>query len=120
MNCVSLFFLLLACTFTPSETIQMKLRVVSYNVLSSHLASPSYFSTLNPEHLDSKNRLSAVLSKLEKQVKEKTSIICLQEVSYEWAGAFHAFFAKHGYHLVTGLYGKKFNGMCVSASHVLS
>lgn len=89
----------------------MKLRVVSYNVLSSHLASPSHFTTLNPEHLNAKNRLSMVLDKLEEQTKAShKSIICLQEVSYDWAGEFHTFFAKKGYHLVTGLYGRKFNG----------
>lgn len=33
-----------------------------------------------------------------------------KEVSYEWAGALHTFFATKGWHLVTGLYGKKFNG----------
>jgi hypothetical protein len=40
----------------------------------------------------------------------KNTIICLQEVSYDWAGALHTFFANRGYHLVTGLYGKPFNG----------
>lgn len=80
----------------------MKLRVVSYNVLSSHLASPSHFSTLNPEYLDAAYRLPNVLSKLENQMKEPKTVICLQEVSYDWAGSFHNFFANRGYHLVTG------------------
>lgn len=87
----------------------LNLRVVSYNVLSSHLADPSHFSTLNPDHLLAANRLPMVLEKLDEEIK-RNSLICLQEVSYDWAGSLHAHFANHGYHLVTGLYGKKFNG----------
>ena len=36
-------------------------------------------------------------------------IFCLQEVSYEWSGRLHAFFANRGYHMITELYGKRFN-----------
>lgn len=92
----------------------MKLRIVSYNVLSSHLASPSYFTTLNPDHLDSSNRLKVVLEKLESEIPTPgcsgTTIFALQEVSYDWAGELHTFFANRGYHLVTGLYGGKHSG----------
>uniref|UniRef100_A0A7S1V4M6 Endonuclease/exonuclease/phosphatase domain-containing protein n=1 Tax=Grammatophora oceanica TaxID=210454 RepID=A0A7S1V4M6_9STRA len=42
--------------------------------------------------------------------KSKNVVVCLQEVSYDWAGQFHTFFANKGYQLVTGLYGRKFNG----------
>ncbi|KAG7357809.1 endonuclease/exonuclease/phosphatase family protein [Nitzschia inconspicua] len=83
-------------------------RVVSYNVLSSHLASPSHFSTLNPDHLAAKNRLPVVLDKIQEEMSNR-AVICLQEVSYTWAGSFHTQFANHGYHFVTSLYGKKFN-----------
>jgi 2',5'-phosphodiesterase len=38
------------------------------------------------------------------------SVICLQEVSNDWAAKFHAYFASKNYRLVTGLYGKKFDG----------
>lgn len=86
-------------------------RVVSYNVLSTHLASPSYYTTLNPDHLEASNRLSKILQKLDDEINtSKNCVICLQEVSYDWAGAFHTFFANKGYHMVTGLYGRKFNG----------
>ena len=95
----------------------MKLRVVSYNVLSSHLASPLHYTTLNPDHLDAQKRLSVVLNKLQNELQQqeqhnnnKPVVFCLQEVSHDWAGAFHTFFANQGYHLVTGLYGKNFNG----------
>jgi mRNA deadenylase 3'-5' endonuclease subunit Ccr4 len=125
--------------------MMLKVRVVSFNVLSSHLASTTQFPTLNPDHLDANNRLRVVLDKLQIEVNNavtastSTSTTCsstnaavsssdtinesttttdvsqptifaLQEVSYDWAGAFHTFFANHGYHFVTGLYGAKFNG----------
>ena len=94
------------------------LRVVSYNVLSSHLAAPSHFITYDPKHLDASARLPKVLSKLQAEMDDESrgssgsssTIFCLQEVSYDWAGELHTFFASHGYHVVTGLYGKPFNG----------
>jgi len=86
-------------------------RVVSYNVLSSHLASPSHFTTLDPTHLEASNRLPLIFQKLEDEItKGKNTIVCLQEVSYDWASAFHTWFANRGYHFITGLYGKRFNG----------
>jgi len=93
---------------TPAFTV----RVVSYNVLSSHLASPSHFSTLDPIHLESSKRLPLILKKLDNEINDSKSsvIVCLQEVSNDWAGAFHTWFSNRGYHLVTGLYGNKFNG----------
>ena len=41
---------------------------------------------------------------------KSSAILCLQEVSYEWAAELHTFFANRGYHMVSGLYGKAFNG----------
>lgn len=95
-----------------SRPTAFAVRVVSYNVLSSHLASPSHFSTLDPAHLDASYRLPLVLKKLDDEIKESENsvVLCLQEVSYDWAAAFHCWFANRGYHMITGLYGKKFNG----------
>lgn len=94
--------------------MKLSIRVVSYNVLSSHLASPTHFTTLLPEHLEARNRLPVVLNKLQDELnnlsKDTRCLFCLQEVSHDWAGAFHTFFANQGYHMVTGLYGKRFNG----------
>lgn len=94
-----------------------KLRVVSYNVLSSHLADPSHYTTLNPVHLEAAGRLSKILRKLECEIMSSSSsndkratIFCLQEVSYDWAGTLHTFFARHEYHVIAGLYGRSFNG----------
>jgi hypothetical protein len=84
-------------------------RVASYNVLSSHLASPSYFSSLNSNHLLANNRLPIILQKLDQEMEQK-AILCLQEVSHMWAGALHRQCCENGYHFVTGFYGKKFDG----------
>jgi 2',5'-phosphodiesterase len=89
--------------------LPMNVRIVSYNVLSSHLASASHYPTLNPDHLIASNRLPMVLKKIDEEVTKK-AVICLQEVSNDWAGSLHTFFANRGYHLVTGQYGKRFNG----------
>jgi mRNA deadenylase 3'-5' endonuclease subunit Ccr4 len=98
----------------PSVSNVMKLRVVSYNLLSSHLSSPSYYTTINPDYLDPSKRLTVVIKKIENEIKEsndeRPTIFALQEVSYDWAGALHTFFANRGYHLTTGLYGQRFNG----------
>jgi 2',5'-phosphodiesterase len=87
----------------------LTIRVVSYNILSSHLADPQHFSTLNPDHLAADKRFPVILKKVQEEM-DNSSIICLQEVSQDWAGPLHSFCANNGYHLVTGLYGKKFNG----------
>ena len=103
-----------------------KIRVVSYNVLSPNLATPASYPTLKPDHLDPAKRLEAVLYKIEQEINptspyssqqqqqqqpsQRPVIVCLQEVSYDWAGALHTFFANRGYHFVTGLYGRPFNG----------
>jgi mRNA deadenylase 3'-5' endonuclease subunit Ccr4 len=99
----------------PSVSTVTKLRVISYNLLSSHLSSPSYYTTINPDYLDASNRLKVILNKLDTEIKkgghdDRPTIIALQEVSYDWAGALHTFFANRGYHLTTGLYGQRFNG----------
>jgi mRNA deadenylase 3'-5' endonuclease subunit Ccr4 len=85
------------------------IRVTTYNVLSSSLARADYFSFCSPKYLSASYRLAKVKEKLQAEVS-KNAIICLQEVSTQWAGDFHKYFASRGYHFVTGLYGNKFNG----------
>jgi 2',5'-phosphodiesterase len=84
-------------------------RVVSYNVLSSHLADPSWFWTCKPEHLEASFRLEKIKMKLKAEIDQE-SIICLQEVSLCWSGAFHQFFSENNYHFITALYGSGFTG----------
>ncbi len=94
-----------------------RIRVVSYNLLSSHLAQPSHHTKCSPEHLDASNRFPKILTKLQEQIDSHKNdenvipvVFCLQEVSHDWAKQLHVFFAERGYHLITALYGKRFNG----------
>lgn len=84
-------------------------RIVSYNVLSSSLASPSHFTQCDPSNLNSVTRLKRVLTKLEAPVAAR-SIICLQEVSLSWGGHLHSFFANRGFHFLLASHGSYFNG----------
>lgn len=84
-------------------------KITTYNVLSSHLSEATHFTACNPTWLDPNYRLNALKVKLDKEVKDN-AIVCLQEVSHQWAGVLHPYFADRGYHLVTALYGQKFNG----------
>jgi hypothetical protein len=101
-----------AAVSSTSKTTKnlLSVRVVSYNVLSSHLAQPTHFHKCHPDHLDAEYRLRKIFSKLQEEILVTSPIICLQEVSQLWAGKFHVFFAQHKYQMITGLYGKKFNG----------
>lgn len=83
-------------------------RVISYNVLSSHLASPSHFTHCKPEDLAIPTRLEKLKAKLTNEIKQG-SIISLQEVSHTWAGPMHALFQRSGYYMITALHGPKFS-----------
>ena len=86
------------------------IHVVTYNLLSPNLATTGSYPTLNPDHLNATKRLEAILSKLDQEISHQRVVVCLQEVSYAWAGSLHTFFSNRGYHMVTGLYGRPFNG----------
>ena len=83
--------------------------VVTYNILSSALASPDWFRHCDPRDLEADTRLQRVLHKLGAQV-EKRAIICLQEVSREWSGKLHAFFQQRNYTFIDSLYGPQVSG----------
>ncbi len=120
----------MSTTTSTSPQIKNGVRVVSYNLLSSKLARPSHFTHAEPEHLEFDYRLGIILAKLDEEMNRgfgenkdsqqwiPPSIFALQEVCYPFASALHTFFAHRGYHFVTGLYGKQFNGYvinCVAA-----
>lgn len=88
---------------------EQTIRVVSYNVLSSHLSAPNYFQACKPENLSPDARLEKVRDKLRGEM-ERQSIICMQELSTSWSGKLHGYFYKNDYHFITALYGNKFNG----------
>jgi len=89
--------------------MSVTINVVSYNVLSSSLSSPNYFHTCSPKDCDPDTRFKRLLVKLEK-VMPNSSIICLQEVSREWCGRLHVFFARNKYRFITSLYGSQKTG----------
>lgn len=84
-------------------------RLITYNVLSSHLCEPNYFKSCDPHNLKPEIRLQRLIHKLKSEIEQKT-IICLQEISLLWAGELHRFFAENNYYFITGLYGKPKNG----------
>jgi hypothetical protein len=73
------------------------------------LAEPDYFVKCQGKYLNADYRLNQLLLKLGTEV-ESNSIICLQEVSTDWASKLHTFFISRNYYFITGLYGKKFDG----------
>ena len=56
------------------------MRVFSYNLLSSSLSSPGYFTTLLPANLLPQNRYVKIIDKLKVETGRE-SVLCLQEVS---------------------------------------
>ena len=92
-------------------------RVVTYNVLSSHLAEETYFTHCAPEDLNAETRLQRVIEKLEPELA-KGAVVGLQEVSMTWAGPLTTWFASRGYHLVLHLYGKPFNNYMAGGGDV--
>lgn len=84
-------------------------RIVTYNVLSSRLARPDYFTACRPRDLKANVRLPKILDELDGEV-ERGAILCLQEISTTWAGELHRFFAGRDYHLVTALYAGRKSG----------
>jgi mRNA deadenylase 3'-5' endonuclease subunit Ccr4 len=105
-----IFLSIFMASFSSVRKLSMSsIKVTSYNVLSSHLASPTYFLNCKPQFLDSNYRYRKLLTKLEKEIDDK-SIICLQEISQSWSALLYPFFVEKGYTFITALYGKKFNG----------
>lgn len=84
-------------------------RVATYNVLSSALSDPDYFTHCDAANLDPDTRYARVIARLGPEM-ERNAIICLQEVSREWAGKLHSFFAQRGYHFVVDTYSKQQSG----------
>ena len=110
-------------TAMSNSNFKQSIRVVSYNLLSSHLAAPSHHTKCDPDHLQADNRFPKIIAKLQREIEnsshhsssdsiEETApvVFCLQEVSHDWARQLHVFFAERGYHFITALYGRKFSG----------
>ena len=84
-------------------------RIVQYNVLSSALSDPKYYTRCDSENLDPQIREDRVRHKLQQEMS-KESIICLQEVSLDWVAKFTPFFESMDYGFVVRNYGHSYNG----------
>jgi endonuclease/exonuclease/phosphatase family metal-dependent hydrolase len=104
----ALLILLVVAKLAVGGAASTRVRVVTYNVLCSHVCSPTFFTRTEPRHLEARTRLGKVLRTLEGEVAQG-AVIGLQEISLEWAGEMHTFFAARGYHLVISQYGNGFN-----------
>jgi len=101
------YFTVLAVLFLVQAMI--KVNVVQYNLLCSALGIESNYPLNNAEAVRPQNRLIVVLRILEEEIA-RDSILCLQEVSLEWAGKLVSFFDAHNYCFTYRLYGNYFNG----------
>eukprot|EP00933_Yihiella_yeosuensis_P049399 TRINITY_DN4626_c0_g1_i2.p1 TRINITY_DN4626_c0_g1~~TRINITY_DN4626_c0_g1_i2.p1 ORF type:complete len:582 (-),score=80.72 TRINITY_DN4626_c0_g1_i2:69-1814(-) len=94
---------------SDNETVDEKVEVVTWNILSSSLCTHDYYRHNDPEDLDSPKRLRRVFKKLQGPV-ERGAVLCLQECSERWTGHLHAWFQQRNYHFVTSLYGYQITG----------
>jgi mRNA deadenylase 3'-5' endonuclease subunit Ccr4 len=85
-----------------------QIKIVSFNVLSSKLATPKVYHKTPEEYLDKDKRYQ----KLENLLKDKTHedyIVCLQEVSQEWRAKLELFFYQNDYRMVARNYHTPFS-----------
>ena len=68
-----------------------RIRVVTYNLLSSSLADPGYFPRCDPANLDADTRLRRIERALAEEMRPcqeanggRGAVLCLQEVSTKW------------------------------------
>ena len=105
-----------ASTSKSKKNSQMgtPVRVITYNVLSSHLRDPQRFTKCTEKALDPNGSYKKLIKRLEKEIAandaSSSPIFCLQEVSRLWAGRLTAWFSSRGYSFVPSLYGREFNG----------
>lgn len=99
------------------------IRVVTYNLLSSHLSSPSTFPRNDPQFLDSGYRFKIIKDTLYQLISgysyvegelvftnSPPPIFLLQEVSLMWTQKLYPFFARNKYLYIPSNYGNYNNG----------
>lgn len=86
-------------------------KVVTYNLLSPELCTPTGFPQTNPAHLDNENRKNLIFEKLKDEITSHSSILCLQEVSRSsMMSELRLFLESQNYGMVEAYYGTKWNG----------
>ena len=94
--------------FNSSKNLN-KIKLFNYNVLTPNYCYQKKFPLNNKEDLDNHIRLTNINNILLKQMKNE-SIICLQEVTRDWAGVFQLLCDNNDYNFVKSLYGYPKNG----------
>ena len=89
--------------------IETGLRLVSYNVLSDALCDAEFFDCCAPEDVDNDTRLARVKRKLQEEM-EQGAVICLQEISRNWAGKLLPLYEQYGYGHMEACSGSAFGG----------
>ncbi len=89
--------------------IETGLRLVSYNVLSDALCDAEFFDCCAPEDVDNDTRLARVKRKLQAEM-EQGAVICLQEISRNWAGELLPLYEQYGYGHMEACSGSAFGG----------
>lgn len=85
------------------------MNIVTYNILSSELCSPSYFHMNTEEEMDKDNRFNLLTQKLRYNISQEY-VICLQEVCNYFREKLILFFKDNNYHVIDNNYGSRFNG----------
>ena len=106
------------------RALPRRVRVVSYNVLSSSLADPPYFPQCTASNLRASTRFRKLTRVLLDEMREdddinggRGAVLCLQEVSRLWLGQLHVFMSKHDYQIVSSNYGSPqsgYMGVCIA------
>lgn len=73
------------------------------------------YPTCNPADLDSLTRYARLKARLVNQISRSSPIICLQEVSRDWASKLISFFEQKNYGFVYSLYGANYSGFMGTA-----
>ena len=93
----------------PNSQYSCHVRVATYNVLSSALSDPAHFTHCKEANLQPDVRFDRVVSKLQTET-QRGAVICVQEVSRDWASKLHPFFAQQGYHFIVDTYSEQKSG----------
>lgn len=87
----------------------MTVRLVTYNLLSTALCTPEAYPHCEPDALAPEARVPAVLARIGAWCDQR-AILCLQEVSRDWADALLPVLASRGYQHASAHYGHPDNG----------
>ena len=80
----------------PGTESQDAISLVTWNVLSPELTTPSFHPGCDTLHLQTEYRFKQITAKLTRYIESK-SIVCLQEVNDEWYDRLSTFFEDHQY-----------------------